>query len=537
LERAEFTPRSASAWLPLWLCALLLIAPNLRAQPASEPSSQNKTTTPVTQAEATDSTITNSTENTSQGLDRGPMVSIGSNVELKSTESADAVVVIFGSGKVRGHVRDAAVSIFGDLDIDSEVGDAAVAVMGNLKLGPHAKIHGEAVAVGGKIDAAETASIDGKAVPITFPDWLQKWFLQCALKLRPLAPQIGWVWWVDGIIFLIYLLIAAAFPRPVEACASELTRRPATTFLLGLLVKILLPLVFLILAATGIGLIVLPFVGAALFLGAMVGKAALFEWLGLKFVRGFSGPAVENRLLALVVGAVIITLLYMVPVVGLLTFGIASLWGLGAAVTAAFGGMRKEMPEKPIAPTPAPAPVTVPAGQGFAAGPAPADPAAPATASAFASGPVTAGASVVAPSLLNPPVAMPEVLTYPKSGFWERMGAAFLDVVLIGILAAFMGPMAPLTPLVALAYFAGMWAWKGSTIGGTVLGLKVVRFDGQPVSFAAAIVRALGAAFSTVVFFLGFVWIIWDKEKQGWHDKIAGTIVLKLPKGTPLVLV
>jgi uncharacterized RDD family membrane protein YckC len=112
------------------------------------------------------------------------------------------------------------------------------------------------------------------------------------------------------------------------------------------------------------------------------------------------------------------------------------------------------------------------------------------------------------------------------------MGAGFLDVVLICILGAVVGPFAP---LVALAYFAGMWTWKQTTIGGIVLGLKVARLDNRPVTFAVALVRSLAAGFSIFVLFLGFLWIAWDKEKQGWHDKIAGTVVLKLPRGTPLV--
>jgi uncharacterized RDD family membrane protein YckC len=88
-----------------------------------------------------------------------------------------------------------------------------------------------------------------------------------------------------------------------------------------------------------------------------------------------------------------------------------------------------------------------------------------------------------------------------------------------------------------LAYFAGMWTWKQTTIGGIVLGLKVARLDGKPVSFAVALVRGLAAGFSIFVLFLGFLWIAWDKDKQGWHDKIAGTVVLKLPRGTPLVCI
>ena len=55
------------------------------------------------------------------------------------------------------------------------------------------------------------------------------------------------------------------------------------------------------------------------------------------------------------------------------------------------------------------------------------------------------------------------------------------------------------------------------------------------MTFPVALVRSLAAAFSTVVFFLGFLWIAWDPDKQGWHDKIAGTVVLRLPHSQSLV--
>ena len=128
-----------------------------------------------------------------------------------------------------------------------------------------------------------------------------------------------------------------------------------------------------------------------------------------------------------------------------------------------------------------------------------------------------------------------DAYAYPRASFWERMGAAFIDMVLVGLLSSFVGGL-PLGLLVALAYFAGMWTWKGTTIGGIVLGLKVARYDGQPVTFAVALVRALGAFLSAIILFIGFFAIAWDKERQGWHDKIAGTIVVKLPRGTPLVM-
>jgi uncharacterized RDD family membrane protein YckC len=114
------------------------------------------------------------------------------------------------------------------------------------------------------------------------------------------------------------------------------------------------------------------------------------------------------------------------------------------------------------------------------------------------------------------------------------MAGGLLDFVLVMILFNLVGG-SPQGYLVVLAYFAGMWAWKSTTVGGVVLGLKVVRLDGQPLSFPVALVRALSAAFSIVVLFLGFLWIAWDPGKEGWHDKITGTAVIKLPRVTPLV--
>lgn len=458
-----------------------------------------------------------------KGFDRGPLVSIGHDVELKAGDSAESVVVIGGSAKIHGKVRDAAVAIWGDLDIDGEVGDAAVAVLGDLRVAPGGKIHGEAVAVGGKVDAAPTATVRGQPVTVDFPRWLKKWFVECVLKLRPLSLRVGWVWGVAAVTFLLYLLIAAVFPRPVEACVGELTRRPATTFLMGLLAKLLLPLIMLILGATGIGMLVVPFILAALVLGAVVGKIGVLEWLGFSVGRQFGANGLQNGLIALVIGGVIVVLLYLVPVLGLLVFGILSVWGLGAAVTAAFGGLRKEMPEKPSAPPPG---MGTPLQTGMETAK---------SAESGLSGVGGGGASLAAAIAAAPPI-LPDTLSYPRAGFWERMGAGFLDILLVSILAAIVH-VPPLGFLVGLAYFTGMWAWKGTSIGGIVLGLKVVRIDGQPVTFAVALVRALAAAFSIVVLFLGFLWIAWDAEKQGWHDRIAGTVVLKLPRGTPLVCI
>jgi uncharacterized RDD family membrane protein YckC len=290
------------------------------------------------------------------------------------------------------------------------------------------------------------------------------------------------------------------------------------------------------------------FLVPALFVGALIGKVAVLEYLGDSIRRATGASQAFSPLVALLVGALLLTALYLIPVLGLLTFAVTGLWGLGAAVSATFGGMKRENPEKP-APTsamppgaattagftPTPMPVTPPAGEASFA----TNPAAPSTTTA---NPGAQGFATATPPTTPTPAGVPEALAYPRAGFWERMGAGFLDVVVIGILIGLASNLPgvlgepPLIFLVALAYFAGMWAWKGTTIGGVVLNLKVVRLDNQHVTFLVALVRGLAAAFSVFVLFLGFLWIAWDPEKQGWHDRIAGTVVIRLPRGTPLVM-
>ncbi len=80
-----------------------------------------------------------------------------------------------------------------------------------------------------------------------------------------------------------------------------------------------------------------------------------------------------------------------------------------------------------------------------------------------------------------------------------------------------------------------MWKLRGTTIGGIIFGLKVARLDDRPVDWATAIVRALACFLSLAVVGLGFFWVAFDDEKQSWHDKIAGTVVVRVPKGISLI--
>jgi uncharacterized RDD family membrane protein YckC len=114
------------------------------------------------------------------------------------------------------------------------------------------------------------------------------------------------------------------------------------------------------------------------------------------------------------------------------------------------------------------------------------------------------------------------------------MVALLIDTILVGVLLSVLHAH-HLHLLVLAGYGAVMWKQRGSTIGGIVFDLRVVRLDGREVDWETAIVRALSCFLSLAVAGLGFIWIAFDGNRQAWHDKIAGTVVVRVAKGTPLV--
>lgn len=132
------------------------------------------------------------------------------------------------------------------------------------------------------------------------------------------------------------------------------------------------------------------------------------------------------------------------------------------------------------------------------------------------------------------------------AGFLRRLGAFLVDVIILSIvnlplsflLTSFMTPDGRLTPmgsiiqlimaLIPAVYFVYFTYKKGATPGKNVLKIKVVREDGQPLTLMNVILReTINRFVASIIFNLGYLWIIWDDKKQGWHDKLAQTIVIR----------
>lgn len=97
----------------------------------------------------------------------------------------------------------------------------------------------------------------------------------------------------------------------------------------------------------------------------------------------------------------------------------------------------------------------------------------------------------------------------------------------VGIIDRFTSPSAIGTAalLYAVFYYVFFWSLTGQTPGKAVLGLRVVTTKGERISPLRAALRFCGYIVSAVPLFLGFIWILLDNRRQGWHDKIAGTYV------------
>jgi uncharacterized RDD family membrane protein YckC len=280
-----------------------------------------------------------------------------------------------------------------------------------------------------------------------------------------------------------------------------------------LLVLLMTGPVSVVLAASVVGLAVVPFVLCALVIAWIIGKVGVALWIGGSLV---GQPSPATRLLAVrsfVIGFAAICLAYMVPVLGFVVWSLSGVLGLGAATFAFMAAFRRE---NPAPPKPAAlSPVVVPPSLVDDAPP----PSSPALSDTAAGGGTTT-----------------TLTAFPKAAFLERTAAFALDIALVAIANGLidLNDDVPVPVLLLLAYHIGFWTWKGTTVGGIICQLRVVRVDGSPLRFVDALVRGLSSLFSLAVLGLGCLWILKDPERQSWHDKIAGTYVVKVPRNWPL---
>ncbi|MGB7217832.1 MAG: RDD family protein [Vicinamibacterales bacterium] len=460
----------------------------------------------------------------------GSPVRIGQDFTLRASESAEDVVVIFGSADISGHVMGDLVVILGNAQLSStaSVDGDFVVIGGSGTAAEGASVGGDTVVIGGGLEAAAGFRPGGESVVLGSTalggrlNAFVPWMTYGLLWGRPIVPGLAWIWGIVGMFFLFYLAVNLVFDHPARACAATLADKPLTAFMVGLLVMLLVGPVCVLLAVSVIGIAVVPFVACALVVAGIVGKVGAARWIGMGIARQEPGSE-ESRLqsvLAFTIGFAVITVAYMIPVLGFVSWALLGVFGLGAATLAFVAAYRRENPAPPPAPR---VPASVAPAAVYAEGAAPPSHEASAT-------------TAVPASMPGAPAMVSDLTSFPRAAFRDRLAAFVLDVILVvlayQILDVFRRDNTVF--LLLLAYFIGFWTWKGATVGGIICQLRVVRVDGAPLRFADALVRGLSSIFSLAVLGIGCLWMLRDPERQTWHDRIAGTYVVKVPRNWPL---
>jgi uncharacterized RDD family membrane protein YckC len=140
------------------------------------------------------------------------------------------------------------------------------------------------------------------------------------------------------------------------------------------------------------------------------------------------------------------------------------------------------------------------------------------------------------------------------AGFWRRLAAFIIDAIILSVISSALFPFKwfgwadllngnwywvifsilavsnMVNVLIYVAYYAGFLTWSGQTPGKILLNIKIIRTNGSNITMGYSLLRCLGYIISIIMLGIGFLWIAFDPHKQGIHDKIADTYVVKLPE-------
>jgi uncharacterized RDD family membrane protein YckC len=130
--------------------------------------------------------------------------------------------------------------------------------------------------------------------------------------------------------------------------------------------------------------------------------------------------------------------------------------------------------------------------------------------------------------------AIAQPTTGPRASFGVRFVAALIDAVLVGVvsgvLAAVIGTNAGqgLGGLIGLGYFIYLeGSPSGQTVGKRAMNIRVVDAEsGGPIGYGRAVLRYFARILSAIPCLLGYFWMLWDSNKQTWHDKLSTNVVV-----------
>jgi uncharacterized RDD family membrane protein YckC len=435
------------------------------------------------------------------GKHEGNLVT-GQNFVLEKGESTSGdLVLVRGHAKIDGTVNGDCVLVGSDADISGTINGDAVSVASKMRFSPGTVINGDFVSVVSTVSDSSHVHVNGERINLDVfpPDTLlgfDKWFSGTVLLLRPMSPESFTSWFGALFVLAFCLGIGALFPRLLADTGKVLQERAPASLLSGLAIVPAAALFCFLLLITVLGVFVIPFVVATLVVFALIGNAAVFQAIGQRLAPKLKDHK-HGSLVWIALGAVICWIIYFIPVIGFLAGSLVFLTGLGAFSLYVVDRARATPSTRQVAP---------------------------------------AKALADEPSQESPPVRRTATLVAGNmTDFWRRLGANLIDLVVLYSLLQFTGITRILVPGWVLYRF-GMYVWRSATLGEIVLNLRVEKLDGGNLinDYGTAMVRALASLLSLLPLGLGFLWILFDPQRQTWHDKISGSAVVPIaPRSEP----
>ena len=120
----------------------------------------------------------------------------------------------------------------------------------------------------------------------------------------------------------------------------------------------------------------------------------------------------------------------------------------------------------------------------------------------------------------------------PRASFGERLIAAIIDSIVVGLATGLLGRIGFFGSVIGFIVSYGYYVYlegspSGQTVGKRAMSIRVVGMHtGSSIGYGGAFVRVIGKIVSAIPCLLGFFWMLWDPERQTWHDKFADAVVV-----------
>ncbi len=277
-------------------------------------------------------------------------VNIGGDIVVQKNQTVESAVSVGGTVRVFGTVSDAAVSVGGKVIVEpgGRIEGDAISVGGGIAVRDSAAIGGDAISVGGSLVLAPSGTVCGEKVRAAFPSFRRPPVSDAihsfarSVFMGPLFGFEGMV--VAKVLFVLFMLkiliwlstaslLYLFFQERADRMAAVVGSRFGTCFFTGFLTLFLIPIAVILLIMCLIGLPLIPFVLAFVFIMNIFGAMGVALWAGRLFPRADTRTGMLNIVLGILAAA----LLMLIPFAGFFIWTALAMLSIGVVVVTRFG--------------------------------------------------------------------------------------------------------------------------------------------------------------------------------------------------------